>query len=369
MNNKRSLVKIDSSVVLKGDKLLALTTKTLAPYYIELREWWNNLNDTWKYDLLKILSNEDKYRGKNGEIRYVPQNYELEKIILTNKLEISEGKRNLDPVSRFQNLVYLKGSDQRQLLDIWGLEKLNSLIIIILQHLEISDLSPLSNLVNLKFLNILNSKIKNLAPIAFCHRLENLTLAFCKNIEDISPLASLHNLVSLNCFFMGITNSETFNFTPLRNLNNLKKIDFGGIIIDNLDFITNLQNLESLSLAFAGVGKGFPNNAYQVLMKEKFAYKIHADLDSIRNLKKIRSIFINGTNITNIEGLYELPNLEYVNVSNTAIPESQIKHLSKINSKCTIVIEDRTHEDGTYNYYKNSEIYLKDKSNNERQLK
>ena len=100
MNTKNGLVKVESNAVLKGNQILDITKKALVPYYTELREWWNSLDNSWKLGFIyKFIDND----GCPREL--------LEQGKIFNK------KRHFKDSSEWEIIVDEKGNIQREPLD------------------------------------------------------------------------------------------------------------------------------------------------------------------------------------------------------------------------------------------------------------
>jgi len=358
-NEKHGLVKVESDIVAKGDRLLALTNKVLAPYYAEIRNWWNSLDGDWKLDFIPHWVDEEEIphellkQGKifnrkrlsqdaseweiildeKGNLIREPWDFELERIILTRNLSISEGHQDLQPLKMLQNLRDLGGNMNRSLRELSGIEELTTLREIDLRWSRISDLEALRNLTKLEKLNFYDSDIKNLDPLYYLHELTDLNIGSAFGLTDLSPLSNLSNLFTLNCSSLSDTDNR-IDFSPISKLPSLEKLRCEGNYIENLDFLKDLRMLEWLNLE----NTFFPNS----------------DTTPLGNLKNLIRLRLSHTNVNDISPLVDLPTLEYLWVEKTQIPEIKIQAFSKTNPNCTIILEDKTFIDGTTVFYRDS---------------
>lgn len=290
--NNTGLVKVESGVVSKGNKLLALSNKVLTPYYSELRQWWESMDPGWKGDIINYL---------NLKLTsfHTPKDYELEEIILVEKLKINPFHIDLKPLSKFENLEILIGYDIEELESLQGIEGLPRIKKLELFNSCISDLKPLQNLTTLVHLELRNSLkrwdfLTDLSPIGYLKHLTCLKLGCMSSFDpiDLSCLAGLQDLVNLSI-------SQSY--------------------IRDLNFLEKLINLEYIDLYFIRTD-------------------VH-NLDPCHSLKRLRTLNLGNPSISDIEPLFELPFLELLNVANTSVPERQIIKLTKVNQNCKVVVK------------------------------
>ena len=156
--------------------------------------------------------------------------------------------------------------------------------------------------------------VSKLNGIEYFKNLEHLNLSM-HNIEDISKLSQLTNLNHLE-----LMNNKITNVDALRNLTNLNYLVLSGnkLQIENLDFLSNLTNLETLYLNFDNYG----------------ALSVDVDLSDIsalRNLTKLKTLSISGSNLEDISPLENLTSLESIhfgyNKINNLNPISNLTNL------------------------------------------
>ena len=135
--------------------------------------------------------------------------------VLYNKKKIDLSSENLSDISI-----------------LFGLDKLEELILF---RNEISDISTLSYLKNLKFLDLGNNNITDVSSLKSLKNLEQLYLQE-NSIIDPSPLSSMTSLQILN-----LEKNQITNFSSLEVLNLGNKLYTSGNNIISQEEIDNLQ--------------------------------------------------------------------------------------------------------------------------------
>ena len=229
LKNNKSLQKIycDNTGVKKDN---VLTFKKYVPdclviYQTEiLRFWWNNMDETWRNELYKLLGIEE-----------YPSREQLQEIVDTKEIKIKNNASisTLEPLAVFNFLEELT-VNFTAITDISVLSVLDSLVVLNLSNNPVVDITPLSNLKNLEKLFLENT-----------------------GVEDLSPLENMKNLKTLN-----IAGTKVRKLKPIAGLINLEKL-----IINNTDIskIKGLENLGKLTLL----------NCYNTKLKKK-------DVDSFK---------------------------------------------------------------------------------------
>ncbi|MCU1807095.1 leucine-rich repeat domain-containing protein [Cytobacillus firmus] len=127
----------------------------------------------------------------------------LNQLVNLNYLFLSSnGLTSIPNLSNLTKLEYLV-LDDNSLIDLKGIEKLRNLQVLEVSHNPVSDLSALSNL-NLMALNVAYTDITDLTWAKSLGALQFLSIDG-NNIEDLSPLAHLKNLVMLSANELPIT--------------------------------------------------------------------------------------------------------------------------------------------------------------------
>ncbi|WMJ75364.1 phospholipase D-like domain-containing protein [Cytophagaceae bacterium ABcell3] len=287
MHNKFCI--IDNNVIITGsynwtvkapknqENIIIIKDSKVAKQYVDKFEeikqgvhqnilWFNELDIRWQERIKEILSLSSE-----------PTDKEIEGLLRLSEIDISDAPfsmREMWVEDRLDNLIG-KGEISNNDINFYK-------SIFLDEVRSISDLSPLSYFKELKALNCSGTDVKSLKPISNLIKLEKLDIGGIECIElDFEHLKELTNLKSLSCGHLKIKNFEAIRF-----LKNLEEICFSyGVITKNDD----IQSLEPL-----------------------------------RNLKKLKILDISGLQVSNIEPLSDLIDLEifraeYTNVKDLSI--------------------------------------------------
>jgi hypothetical protein len=110
---------------------------------------------------------------------------------------------------------------------------------------QIHDISALANLKNLRSLNLTATRVSDLGPLSGLKNLTSIDLNQTE-VRDIGPLASLKNLTSID-----LTGTEVRDIGPLSSLKNLTSLDLSATEVRDISPLANLKNLTSLDLSWA----------------------------------------------------------------------------------------------------------------------
>lgn len=174
---------------------------------------------------------------------------------------------------------------------------------------NIESIEGLQFLINLEELRLDQSfdsekRINDITPLASLTNLIILSFAN-NNVENIDVLTNLENLERLILF-----NNKVSDISSLNNLTNLQFLDIGENLIDNINDINQLINLENLSL----LGNNIEN------------------IDVLENFIKLENLWLQDNNIEDIRVFDNLNNIKILNLSNNNIDNIIfLENLSKIN--------------------------------------
>jgi serine/threonine protein kinase len=201
---------------------------------VQLREWWNQLDDDWKEVFKEAI-----------KIKSDPSDDELVKIVNLQELNCSYNKiSDFKPLRALTNLQTLDCSSNFLIRDLEPLRALTNLQTLNCSYNKISDLEPLRALTNLQTLNCEHNKISDLEPL---RALTNLQTLFCysNQISDLEPLRALTKLQTLSCYSNQISDLE-----PLRALTNLQTLSCEINEINGLEPIRALTKLHTLRCGY-----------------------------------------------------------------------------------------------------------------------
>jgi len=231
----------------------------------------------------------------------------LQKLKITD-VETEEDKKliNWESIKNNKYLETLEASwsNINTLEPLRGHFRLQALYV---NNTQIKDIEPISNLLDLQFLNITDTFVSDLTPISNLNRLEKLFFHTTK-ITDITTLSKLKNLKGL--YFV---ESEITNITPISQLEQLEDL----YVLNNkfesgFDSIANLRNLKRLNLQGTNI----------------------SDLEPLASMKHLRELYINNTNITDITPLENIASLKYVDAIQTSIQDwSPVNHVDIVEGR------------------------------------
>jgi internalin A len=158
-------------------------------------------------------------------------------------------------------------------------QRLNKLIMLIVQGKQLSDLSPLESLTNLNWLFLYNNRITDVSPLRNMGRLRSLGLD-SNQIEDITPLAGLQNLTSLS-----LHNNKIRDISSLQNLKNLTSLSLHNNQISNLNPLRSLVLLTTLKLNYNEIDDLTPLEQLSQLTE------LHLKQNRIKDIDPLKSLF------------------------------------------------------------------------------
>ena len=168
---------------------------------------------------------------------------------------------------------------------------------------KVKSIEGLQYAENLTYLSLVNQLVSDLSPIANLTKLKTLKVKGT-NVTDLAPLEKLVNLEEAD-----LSGIHTKSTTPLKGLVKMKKLE---LICENLDFASNMKNLEILVADHSTV----------------------SDLTPLVNCKKLKELRIDGkvrdyiseegSRIKDMSILANLQNLEFLSISNHQIEDISV---------------------------------------------
>ena len=153
---------------------------------------------------------------------------------------------------------------------------------------NISDISALANLTNLQTLNLSGNSISDIGALANLTNLTELNLSGNKIISDISALGNLTNLQTLN-----LSNNNISDIGALASLTNLQTLYLSNNNISDISALGGLTNLTELD----------------------WSYNKNISIGALANLPNLQTLDLSGNGIISIGELGSLPNLQTLNLS------------------------------------------------------
>ena len=240
-----------------------------------------------------------------------------------------------------------------QISDLTGIEYFTNLVTLNLSKNTITDVSDLAGLKSLETLNLSNNTINNIDNMRSLTALTNLNLNSNK-ISDISAVSSLVNLqtldVSNNAISTAVAVQSLPNLTSLNvsqnsSLGNITDVLMSKLIvlnvantaITNIEGITNCRSLIELNVSNNNISSLSPlfetervDNQTVAIMRNLqkldigYTTKIGLSFTSLKRITNLKELYAQGNEITSVNGIAEMGNLEYVNLDDNEI--SNIDH-------------------------------------------
>ena len=184
-----------------------------------------------------------------------------------------------------------------------------------------SDLSALAGLTQMEDLYLYLDGIADLSGLSGMSQLKSLVLTGNMDITDLSPLAGLTNLQTLEVPVSG--ENVGIDLTPLSGLTKLRTLRTGSNVTD-LSPLAGLTELRELDLTYGGYSSS-DSQEYESLaplasLSNLTSLTIRnlkiSDLSPLAGLSKLRSLTIhNGVSIQDLSPLAGLPNLKSLTIS------------------------------------------------------
>ena len=235
-----------------------------------------------------------------------------------------------------------------QISDLTGIEYFTNLVTLNLSKNTITDVSDLAGLKSLETLNLSNNTINNIDNMRSLTALTNLNLNSNK-ISDISAVSSLVNLQTLDVSNNAISTAVAVQSLPnLTSLNVSQNSSLGNITdvlmskltvlnvantaITNIEGITNCRSLIELNVSNNNISSLSPlfetervDNQTVAIMRNLqkldigYTTKIGLSFTSLKRITNLKELYAQGNEITSVNGIAEMGNLEYVNLDDNEI--------------------------------------------------
>ena len=236
------------------------------------------------------------------------------------------------------SLVKLLVARKDGIKDLTGLEHAVNLTVLQVRDNPISNLSPLASLTNLKSLDLARTGVSDVSALAHLKNLDTLYLGD-NQVSDISALASLTNLKSLDLAWTGVSDvsalahlknlkrlslksTDVSDISPLSALTQLRWLDIQ-YTYDVLDIspLSALTQLEELSLATAASDIS-PLSALTWLEELDLdgAFDV-SDISPLSALTQLNRLSLRRTAVSDISPLSALPQLEVLDFRRTEVSD------------------------------------------------
>ena len=207
--------------------------------------------------------------------------------------------------------------------DLTGLENATNLQYLSLAENPIGDFTAIRSLTNLVSLNLFDTGLSD-SDMPILTPLVNLrTLHLAENpIGDFTPISSLTNLTSLFLYGTGFSDSDIPILAPLVNLRTLQ---IGNNRITNLSALVtvisdNMPNLRSLDINDNGFRDITPLTELKDQLTKLNLRGIRiSNFNPLAELTNLTDLWIQNTGISNLEPLRNLVSLQYLYLNNNNI--------------------------------------------------
>ena len=197
-----------------------------------------------------------------------------------------------------QGLSFLN-ADDRNIIDLTGLEHCVNLVELGLSGNQINDISPLANLTNLQELYLYHNQISNISALTNLTNLIGLGLT-SNQISDISHLANLSNMIGL-----WLSGNQIGNIASLANLTNLQWLHLDGNKISDISSLASLTNLDYIDLGENQIDDILPL-ANLTNLTEAYLYdNLISDISPLSDLTNLTLIWLDSNQIVDISPLVE----------------------------------------------------------------
>ena len=226
-------------------------------------------------------------------------------------------------------LLNLKELDARErgIADLTGLEYATNLTSLNLHdNQKISDISPLANLTKLTTLNLGYNQLSDISPLANLTKLTALSLVW-NQLSDISPLANLTKLTALSLY-----HNQVSDISPLANLTKLTHLSLFGNQVSDISPLANLTNLTDLHLNQNQVSDISPLANLTKLTDLDLGNNQVSDISPLANLTKLRLLYLSHSQLSDISPLSNLTKL-----TDLWIRDNQISDISPLSNLTNLI--------------------------------
>ena len=274
---------------------------------------------------------------------------DITSIYVQGSIEIKNFIDNIKNLYKLKNLslyaTYLNDQDVKLLEELKDITTLNNLN---LGANNIKNITFLKSLVNLEILDLRNNQIENIFEISYLSKLKSLNLSN-NNIMDITPLAN--NEILLNLYLKGNKpikgKREEYTEEELSKIDEIGKIlDRGGNIYLDKEQLNLFKNYKNINLSYQNLTSlevldgmtqleslNLSNN--KITLKDEMSKKI---LSSMTNLK---FLFLTNNEIEDASAINELTNLKILYIEgNSNINLKEIENV--ISNLDNLRLDDKT---------------------------
>ncbi|EAF8929846.1 LPXTG cell wall anchor domain-containing protein, partial [Listeria monocytogenes] len=189
-------------------------------------------------------------------------------------------------------------------------------------------ISALQNLTNLRELYLNEDNISDISPLANLTKMYSLNLGANHNLSDLSPLS---NMTGLN--YLTVTESKVKDVTPIANLTDLYSLSLNYNQIEDISPLASLTSLHYFTAYVNQITDITPVANMTRLNSLKIGNNKITDLSPLANLSQLTWLEIGTNQISDINAVKDLTKLKMLNVGSNQISDiSVLNNLSQLNS-------------------------------------
>lgn len=263
---------------------------------------------------------------------------------------------NISDISLLSDFPAIKflGIGGNPITDFSALQKLNALKMLYVDNTTFSDNDwKFITSTDLAILHVGGTKITTLEPMKHFTKLSRVWIDNNQSITDFSPLNSFTNLVELN---VNNTKFSDANTQIITNNPNLSLLKVGGTGITNLDFLSQTPKVTSLDISNNKNISNFDKLKSMDKLAELDVSNTKITDDVISTIADntyhdntnatLTKLNLSGTDITNLAFLQKMPNVTSLDISNCQkitdfVPIRFLKKIEKLNITNTNIPEDQ----------------------------
>ena len=180
---------------------------------------------------------------------------------------------------------------------------------------QVADLTPLAGLTALQSLDCSDTLVADLTPVLGLPALQSLT-CFSTQVSDLTPLAGLPALRSLDC-----SSTQVADLTSLAGLSALQSLDCSSTQVADLTPLAGLSALQSLDCSSTQVADLTPLAGLSALhLLTCFSTQV-SDLTPLAGLTALQSLDCSSTEVADLIPLAGLSALQSLHCSSTKVTE------------------------------------------------
>lgn len=218
------------------------------------RQWWNELDEIWKEELISILLKSPGYAEKAADPANVLKSAGESDQIINDIVNLEKVHISRKVLYNLTPLFYLKkindfhiqepgyGSNDFLFLKMYPEQLRSKVKTLYLDYIPMYDLTPLEDFVNLEVLQCQGCQLESLDGIEKLKNLKNFTADQGNFFIDLKPLQGL-GLLHLDINFSHVT-----DISPLIEIPTLEELDLSFTEVTDLTPLSRLPNLKYLKL-------------------------------------------------------------------------------------------------------------------------